>query len=152
MKTAEEILNSIIGNIRSANRDTVWYADALKAMEEYAAQFRQSPSPSLSAEQEAREYADGVVRDYIDKGVIRGLNNIRDSSTAAYLAGKASTGDGWVRVEDGTPEDGKYVECFLSEKGFNATDIVISKYTSKYGFESASCVTHWRNLPTPPVK
>ncbi|RLD60423.1 MAG: hypothetical protein DRJ01_09725 [Bacteroidetes bacterium] len=38
MKTKEEILNNIIGEIRAENKAEIWYDDAIKAMEEYAKQ------------------------------------------------------------------------------------------------------------------
>ena len=38
MKTKEEILNKIIGEIRAEYRAEIWYDDAIKAMEEYAQQ------------------------------------------------------------------------------------------------------------------
>lgn len=55
----------------------------------------ESPSPSLSAEQEAKEYAERVFVEVFNIDTTK--ESVIKAIASAYLAGKESGGDGWTK-------------------------------------------------------
>ena len=55
----------------------------------------------------------------------------------------------WVKESERLPEIGSYVEAWSDPKmDFSSTNITITRFT-RYGFEGAANVTHWRNIIGP---
>lgn len=104
----------------------------------------ESPSPSLSAEQEAREYAACFFPDApSEQRVGATVGDVRDSLAAAYLSGKAS--------------GGRFVNVYRDDNGRFLSNDDYDSFESAYKNRDQvrtylETVQICNPLPTPPVK
>lgn len=112
-------------------------------------------APAQGAEEAAGTYAKGLIGEYdpvyqeeYDAICSHFLSGVEYEKRKQQNAAPNCCAR-WVKASERLPEIGSYVEAWSDPKmDFSSTNIAITRFT-RYGFEGAANVTHWRNIIGP---